>query len=146
MKHKLLIFCIIVLSVIFCNKVINAQDAPAQEGQPQNFLDEYDAKKYLEKGTEGNFEPVNGGAKAGDDSIYAVIGRAIEMVLSLVGIILIIIIIYSGYLWFSADGNEDQITTAKSHIINAAFGVAVVFLAYAITSYVMAKLGEGLIK
>lgn len=143
MKYKFFIFFIIILFLIFCNKAIIAQaDTPNQpNGQSQEFLDEYNAKKYLEEGTKGNFEPINAADAANDDSIYKIIGRAIEMVLSFAGIVLMILIIYSGYLWFSADGNEDQISTAKAHIINAALGLMVIFLAYAITFYVMSKFG-----
>ncbi len=141
---KSLIFFIIILSLIFCNKAIRAEGDEAQKHSDEFSLEEYNAAKYLQKGTEGNFQPVEG-EKADDDSIFRVIGRSIEMILSLIGIILIILIIYSGYLWFSADGNEEQITSAKSYIKNAALGIAVVFLAYAITMYIISKLGEGLI-
>lgn len=141
MKFKLLIFLALLSSIFcICNNYAKAENAPAAENQ--EFLDEYNAKKYLEEGTKGNFEPINETNAVNDDSIYKLIGRTIEMVLSFVGIILIILIVYSGYLWFSADGNEEQISKAKAHIKNAVMGLIVIFLAYAFTYYVMSKIGS----
>jgi hypothetical protein len=33
--------------------------------------------------------------------------------LGLVGIVVLVLVIYAGYLWMTAAGNEDQVETAK---------------------------------
>ena len=61
------------------------------------------------------------------------IGIAISVVVSFIGIILLCLIIYGGYLWMTAMGNESQIDKAKEIIKNAIIGVIIVFCAYMIT-------------
>lgn len=61
------------------------------------------------------------------------IGIAISVVVSFIGIILLCLIIYGGYLWMTAMGNESQIDKAKGIIKNAIIGVIIVFCAYMIT-------------
>lgn len=107
-------------------------------------IEGYNAQKILEKGIEGNYKPIEGQEKItslnAENQFYAVIGRWIELGLSLIGIILILLIIYAGYLWFAADGKEEQVSIAKSYIINAVIGITIVFLAYAITYYALGKI------
>ena len=61
----------------------------------------------------------------------------IKQALGLLGIILAILVIYSGYLWMTAQGNEEQVTKAKKMITNAVIGMILAFSAYAITDFVI---------
>jgi len=68
--------------------------------------------------------------------LVANIGQLISIVLGLVGVIFFIIIIYSGFQWMTAGGNEDTVTTAKKRIINSVIGLVIIFLAYLITYFI----------
>jgi len=46
------------------------------------------------------------------------------------------LVIYGGFLWMTARGNEQQVTKAKDLIISAVIGLVIVLAAYAITAYV----------
>lgn len=61
------------------------------------------------------------------------IGLAISIIVSFVGVILLLLIVYGGYLWMTAMGNESQVDKAKNIIKNSIIGVIIVFSAYAIT-------------
>ncbi|MFA5754490.1 MAG: pilin [Patescibacteria group bacterium] len=63
-------------------------------------------------------------------------GQIIGLVLSFIGVIFLILVIYAGILWMTASGNNEQITKAKGLIINAVIGLIVVFAAYAITNFI----------
>ena len=65
--------------------------------------------------------------------ITSKIGIAISAVVSFIGIILLCLIIYGGYLWMVAAGNESQIDKAKDIIKNSIIGVIIILCAYAIT-------------
>lgn len=69
-----------------------------------------------------------------NSAIAEITGDAIGVVLSLLGIIFMILIIYSGFLWMTARGNEENAQKAKAIMFNAVIGVAIIFTAYAITS------------
>ena len=72
--------------------------------------------------------------------IRLVVANIIRIALGLLGIIALVLIIYAGYLWMTAGGNEEQIASAKKFLINTAIGLAIILSAYAIVSFVISKL------
>jgi hypothetical protein len=72
--------------------------------------------------------------------IPTLIGKIIQIVLSFVGVIFFILIIYAGFLWMTAGGNEEQVTKAKKLITSAAVGLIIVISAYAITYFILSQL------
>lgn len=79
------------------------------------------------------------GSKASPEKI---IPEIIKIILSFLGIIFLILIIIGGYQWMTAGGNEEVIKKARTRIINAVIGLAIVLLAYAITYFITAFLTE----
>lgn len=73
--------------------------------------------------------------QAGDADISVVIGRLVGAVLQFVGIFFILLMIYAGYLWMFARGNEAEVKKAKDLIEAAVIGLVVVLSAFVITSY-----------
>ena len=64
------------------------------------------------------------------------VGQIIGIVLSFIGVIFLVLMIYAGILWMTAAGNDQQVNKAKNLLINAIIGLIIVFAAYAITAYV----------
>ena len=95
----------------------------------------------------GHTADVAGGAgyetAAEDASIEVLIAQIIQAVLSLIGVIFLILMIYGGYLWMTARGNEEQVTKAKGVITASLIGIIVVLGAYAISYFVISILAEG---
>ena len=52
-------------------------------------------------------------------------------------------IVYGGFLWMTAHGNEEQVTKAKNLITAALIGLVIILSAYAISVFVISKLGQG---
>lgn len=77
----------------------------------------------------------------GEDSLPEIIGRIIRVVLSIVGVILVIIVVYAGFLWMTAGGNDDQVKKAKSWLTNAVIGLVITLAAYSITAFVIDRIG-----
>ncbi len=73
-------------------------------------------------------------------SLPALIGSVIKILLSTLGVILVGIVVYAGYLWMTAGGDEKKVDKAKDWLKNAIIGVVIIMSAYALTDYVMAKL------
>ncbi len=70
--------------------------------------------------------------KLGDnlyDLVYAVLNKA---VLPIGGVIVVIMIIYSGFLFVTARGSEDKLKTAKASFFTACVGAAILLGAVAI--------------
>lgn len=68
--------------------------------------------------------------------IPSAIGTFVGALLSFIGVLFFILMVYGGFLWMTAQGNEDQVTKAKNLIIAAVIGIIIVMSAYAITAYV----------
>lgn len=73
--------------------------------------------------------------------IRTIIARIIRAALGLLGIVLVVIILYGGYLWMTAGGNEEQIGEAKRILKNAVIGLIIILMAYGIVLFVMRLLG-----
>ncbi len=69
------------------------------------------------------------------------IGRLISAFLGVLGIVLLVIIIYAGFLWMTAGGNAEQVDKAKKWMINAVVGLIIVLASYAITAFIINALG-----
>lgn len=69
----------------------------------------------------------------GRGAIAPIVGTAINLVLSLVGLIFLILMVYAGMLWMTARGEESQVETAQKIIKTSMIGLFVVISAYAIT-------------
>ena len=63
-------------------------------------------------------------------------GRIIGVVLSFVGVIFLIMMIYAGIMWMTAQGNDQQVTKAKELLVNSIIGIIIIFAAYAITAFI----------
>ena len=78
------------------------------------------------------------GADATDpDKVFTdTITSIIKAILSMVGLVFLLLMIYGGYRWMMARGNDADVQSAKNIIINAVIGLIIVMAAYAITQFV----------
>lgn len=66
-----------------------------------------------------------------------VIGRIIRTILGLLGIIFVVLMVYAGFLWMTARGESEPVDKAKDIIKQSIIGVIIIFLAYALTGFVI---------
>ena len=88
-------------------------------------------------GALNNITTETGIATGGEDKIYKIIGAIINIVLGLLGLITLIIIIYSGFEWMTAGGNTEKIDSAKNRMIAAVIGLAIILGAAVLTNFVL---------
>jgi len=74
-----------------------------------------------------------GFATVDEGSIGETVAVIIKAFLSFLGIIFVILIIYGGYLWMTARGNEEQVNKAKDTLQKAIIGLIIILAAYSIT-------------
>lgn len=72
----------------------------------------------------------------GDSDITLIVGRAISAILTMVGLIFMVLMVYAGIRWMLARGKEEEIEKAKSTIVAALIGIVITVSAYAITFFV----------
>jgi Type IV secretion system pilin/Bacterial Ig-like domain len=80
------------------------------------------------------------GTGLGSGDIRVIIGRIIQVALGLVGVVLLSLIIYAGFLWMTAGGNEEKIADAKKYIRNAIIGLVIILAAFSIAQFIITSL------
>jgi len=106
------------------------------EEQQRQALEEIQ-KKSGYTGTAGPVAPA---------TISEKIGKIIAVVLAFLGVMFLVIVIYSGIQWMTAGGNEEKVTKARTRMINAVIGLVIVMIAYGITYFVISRLKESFIE
>ena len=76
----------------------------------------------------------------GTQDLRSTIMLVINIIMGFLGIIAVIIVLYGGFKWMTAAGNEEQVAEAKKMIIAGIFGLAIILAAYAIASFVVSSL------
>lgn len=77
-----------------------------------------------------------------DITVAQYIGKIVTAVLSFVGVIFFVLVLYGGFLWMTAHGKSDQVDKATTIIIQATVGIAVIMCAYVITLLVVQAVGK----
>lgn len=65
----------------------------------------------------------------------SLIGVIIGVVLGILGVVFLILMMYAGFKWMNARGNEQDVIKAKEILSRAIIGTIVVLSAYAITKF-----------
>lgn len=86
-----------------------------------------------------------GGFDTSKRDVNPIIGTLISVILSFLGVIFLILMVYGGYMWMTAAGNEEKAKKARALIQAAVLGLIVVVGAYAMTIFVMSRIAKDLI-
>ncbi|MDP3793484.1 MAG: pilin, partial [Candidatus Uhrbacteria bacterium] len=78
----------------------------------------------------------------GGSDLLTIIGRIINIALGFVGFLILVYLIYAGFLWLTSGGAEEGVKKAKLMIRNAVIGLAIVASAFAIVNFILSKLAE----
>ncbi len=71
-----------------------------------------------------------------------IVARYIKIFLGFLGIIFVVLILWAGYKWMTAAGNEDKITEAKKQLQAAVIGLIIILMAYSVTKFVTCRMTE----
>ena len=77
-----------------------------------------------------------------EETAEKLIGDIVRVVLSFLGVIFLVLIIYGGYMWMLARGNEQQVEKAKNVMKAAIIGLIIILAAYAISGFIIDQFGE----
>lgn len=66
-----------------------------------------------------------------------IVANIIRIALTLLGTILVVLIVYAGFLWMTAAGEADKIEKAKKILYNSVIGMVIILAAYSITTFVV---------
>ena len=72
----------------------------------------------------------------GTGDIFSLIGTIISTALSILGVIFVVLMVYAGYNWLTAMGDQAKVEKAKDTIWRSIIGLIIVVSAYAIWAFV----------
>lgn len=76
----------------------------------------------------------------GNQDIRITIAKIIRIILGFLGIIVVGLTMYAGFLWMTAKGNEEQIDKAKGYLKNTIIGLVIILSSFAIVSFIISRL------
>jgi len=79
-------------------------------------------------------------AIATQTDIRVIIGRIIQVALGLVGVVMVVLIVYAGFLYMTSAGEPAKTATAKKVITQAIIGLLIILSSLAITEFVIRSL------
>jgi len=143
LKHsKVILLASLILFGLIFSAILSTTPTLAAEGdeKPQpnadNITGIWRAKLQGEKGA---IQTLFGGASTGEPSLLVTIGALIKVILGLLGIILLILMLYGGFLWMTSAGEDEKVEKAKKIITSAVIGILIIVIAYALTWFVMER-------
>ncbi|MBT4723166.1 TrbC/VirB2 family protein [Candidatus Falkowbacteria bacterium] len=74
------------------------------------------------------------------NSLTSIIGGIIKAIMGFLGVIALSLVLYGGFLYMTAGGQQDKVDKAKKVLINAAIGLVIILSAYAITAFIFDSL------
>lgn len=78
----------------------------------------------------------------GTADLESTVVQIVQWALGFLGLIAVIFILYGGFVWMTAGGNEEKVSKAKKVIGAAVVGLIVVLVAWAIVIFVVQQTGE----
>lgn len=75
----------------------------------------------------------------GTADLESTVIKIVQWVLAFLSLIAVVMILYGGFVWMTAGGNEDKVSTAKKTISAAVIGLIVILLAWAIVTFVLSQ-------
>ncbi len=101
-----------------------------------------DTYTFKEKSGLNKTAEVSGYATDGDATTpEQLIGNVIYSVLGFVGVIFMVLLIYGGFIWMTAGGNEEKVKKANGILMSSVFGLIIVLSAYVISYFILKRLG-----
>ncbi|MFZ5391263.1 MAG: pilin [Patescibacteria group bacterium] len=66
----------------------------------------------------------------------------INLLLGVIGVVAVLIIIYGGFTWMTAAGNEEKITKARKLLAGAIIGLFIILASYALASFAINQIKQ----
>ena len=115
-------------SLVFCALIV-AHPALAQTGGLSGASQNIGAVAQTAGVTNGNVD------------LLTVIGRVLNIALGFLGVLLLFLILYAGFLWMTAGGDATKVETAKKYIRNAIIGLIIIACAWGIVRFILGLFG-----
>jgi hypothetical protein len=77
-----------------------------------------------------------------DQNLMEVLAGLIKSLFSILGILLLLVILYGGFLYMISGGADEKVDTAKKTILNGVIGIVIILLSFSLVNFVFAQFGN----
>jgi hypothetical protein len=77
---------------------------------------------------------------ANNTSLTTILGRIINVALGFLGIVFLVLLLYAGFEWMTAQGDDAKVKKSRAMITQAVIGLIIVVAAFAISNFVLSSL------
>lgn len=84
-------------------------------------------------------------ANQAENKLINIVGKVVQALLSFLGVIFFILMIYAGFIWMTAKGDQQKVQKAKDVLINSLIGLIIVVTAYAVSYFVISAIQKGIL-
>ena len=70
-------------------------------------------------------------------TVPSLVGKIIGILLGVLGLVFLVLVVYAGFLYITAQGEDAQIKKAKAILVKAMIGMVLIVSSYAITNVVV---------
>ncbi|HCA66930.1 MAG: hypothetical protein A3H61_01355 [Candidatus Jacksonbacteria bacterium RIFCSPLOWO2_02_FULL_44_20] len=74
---------------------------------------------------------------ASSSDLRDTIRRILNVILGFLGIITVVMVIYGGFMWLTAAGNDDNVAKGRHTLLWAALGAILIGIAWTVSSYIL---------
>ena len=107
------------------------------------------AASIFERIGQGAKDTANSAYGGGDEIVPKDLPTALILIinslLTFLGILFFLLMMYAGYLWLTAHGKEEQVDKAKRIMRETVIGIIIVFMARLISELVLSLIGKSLL-
>lgn len=82
------------------------------------------------------------GTDATTNTLPELIGNIIAVLLSVLGIIFVVLVVYAGFLYLTASGDSEKTKKAKTLLSQSIIGMIIIVASYAISAFVIDALTD----
>ncbi len=108
-----------------CNQEI-ALASPMDLGEQEGFKDDEIPRGAFDQSSDPK-------------DVRMIIAEIVRASLGFLGIIFLVLVIWSGFEWMTASGNEERVGQAKKRLKNSAIGLVIILAAYGITHFLITE-------
>ncbi|HNW09122.1 MAG TPA: hypothetical protein PK619_02410 [bacterium] len=76
----------------------------------------------------------------GNTGLVETVTQIIQVLLGFLGILAVLLILWGGFIWMTAAGDDAKVDKAKKLIVSGIIGIVIIFSAYAIASFVITQI------
>ena len=126
------VLAVLVIGLFLFNLSLSASGVTIRQAQAVNVWGDWFDRTVGQKG----FNDLG----FGRNDPRTIIANVVNILFGLLGVIAIVLIMYGGFVWMTAAGNEEKITTAKAILKNASIGLLIVISSFSLAIYILSRL------